>query len=198
MNRILTGLLSLALFVQVSLGAETEKQELTPIQSGRIAHYVGEVLQLHHFRQSPLNDTISANFLTNYLNSLDYNHMIFLQSDVDEFIRKYTTKLDDATQAGDARPATLIFGRYLERLSERNILVQKLLKQEFDFTAEESFMLTRNKEPWPKDDAEAAKLWRQRIKYELLQGRLAKEKPEETLGVIQRRYNRLEKTMTEL
>jgi len=198
MNRILTGLLSLVFLVQVSFGADAAKTELTPIQSGRIAAVVGEVLQLHHFRQTPLNDQISANFLTNYLNSLDYNHMIFLQSDVDDFMAKYETRLDDATKNGDARPATLIYGRYLERLSERNILVQKLLKQNFDFSTDDNFLLSRNKEPWPKDDAEAAKLWRQRIKYELLQGHLAKEKPEETVGVISRRYNRLEKTMAEL
>src|SRR3954464_860424 len=198
MNRILTGLLSLVFLVQVSFGADAAKTELTPIQSGRIAAVVGEVLQLHHFRQNPLNDQISANFLTNYLNSLDYNHMIFLQSDVDDFMAKYETRLDDATKNGDARPATLIYGRYLERLSERNILVQKLLKQNFDFSTDDNFLLSRNKEPWPKDDAEAAKLWRQRIKYELLQGHLAKEKPEETVGVISRRYNRLEKTMAEL
>ena len=198
MNRILTGLLSLAFLIQVSFGAETTKTDLTPIQAGRIANVVGEVLQLHHFRQTPLNDQISENFLTNYLNSLDYNHMIFLQSDVDDFMSKYATRLDDATKNGDARPATLVYGRYLERLSERNILVQKLLKQQFDFSTDENFMLSRNKEPWPKDDAEAAKLWRQRIKYELLQGRLSKEKPEETVGIISRRYNRLEKTMTEL
>ena len=77
-------------------------------------------------------------------------------------------------------------------------LVQKLLKQEFDFSEDESVVLARNKEPWPKDDAEAAKLWRARVKYELLQGKLTKEKPEETIGVVQRRYQRLEKTMGEL
>ena len=75
MNRIFTGLFSLAFFVQASFALETAKTELTPIQSGRIAAVVGEVLQLHHFRQTPLNDQISANFLTNYLNTLDYNHM---------------------------------------------------------------------------------------------------------------------------
>jgi carboxyl-terminal processing protease len=136
-------------------------------------------------------------FLTNYLNALDYNHMIFLQSDVDAFRAKYATKLDDALRSGEVNAAFQIFSVYLERLAERNILVQKLLKQEFDFAEDESFIAQRNKEPWPEDDAAAAKLWRQRIKYELLQARLAKEKPDETIGLISRRYNRLEKTMTE-
>lgn len=193
MNRIAAGLVALALLIPNALGAE-----LNRVQAGRIGQVVGQILQQAHFRQARLDDAMSGMFLTNYLNALDYNHMIFLQSDVDSFRAKYGAKLDDALRNGDVNPAFQIFQVYLERLAERNILVQKLLKQEFDFTEDESFIPQRNKEPWPADDAAAAKLWRQRIKYELLQARLAKEKPEETIGLISRRYNRLEKTMTEL
>jgi carboxyl-terminal processing protease len=193
MNRILTGLLALIVLVQsTALGA------LNDVQAGRVASIVGQILEGHHFRRARLDDIAANGFLTNYLNALDYNHMIFLQSDVDSFKSKYGTKLDDSIKAGNISPAFQIFNVYLERLEERNILVQKLLKQEFDFTEDESFIVARNEEPWPKDDAEAAKLWRKRIKYELLQARLAKEKPEETVGLISRRYNRLEKTMKEL
>src|SRR6185295_16190913 len=73
--------------------------------------------------------------------------------------------------------------------------VQKLLKENFDFTKDESFPTTRNKSPWPKDEAEADELWRLRIKLELLQGRLNKDKPEDTIKVISKRYDRLVKAM---
>lgn len=193
MNKIFIAVFSLATLLQSSFGAE-----FTRIQAGRIGHVVARILEQAHFRQQKLDDQVSQTFLKNYLNALDYNHMIFLQSDIDDFTEKYGTKLDDATLAGDIAPAYKIYDRYMERLSERVILVQKLLKQNFDFSEDESVILARNKEPWPKDDAEAAKLWRQRVKYELLQGKLNKEKPEETLGIVQRRYTRLEKTMSEL
>jgi carboxyl-terminal processing protease len=198
MNRILITFFSLGILLQNVLGAE-----LTELQAGRVGRVVALLLAQAHYRQQKLDDAVSATFLKNYLNSLDYNHMIFLQSDVDEFTNKYGSKLDDAiltgnNGTGDVSPSKTIYERYMERLSERVILVQKMLKQEFDFSEDESVVLARNKEPWPKDDAEAAKLWRARIKYELLQGKLTKEKPEETIGVVQRRYQRLEKTMSEL
>ena len=196
MNRLFAGLFALVLMAQAVpavFGAQ-----LTDLQSGRVADIVGRILEKHHFRQSRLDDIVSNGFLTNYLNALDYNHMIFLQTDVDNFKAKYGTKLDEATRSGSVAPCFQIFDVYLDRLEERNILVQKVLKQEFDFSEDDSFVVARNKEPWPKDDLDAAKLWRQRIKYELLQARLAKEKPEETIGLISRRYNRLEKTMKEL
>ena len=203
MNRFLTGLLALIALVQsttfsAQLNPAPKAEGLNDVQAGRIAQYVGQILEGHHFRRAKLDDVAAGGFLTNYLSALDYNHMIFLQSDVDAFKAKYGTKLDDAIKSGNIRAAFQIFDVYLDRLEERNILVQKLLKQEVDFTEDDSFAVNRNKEPWPKDDAEAAKLWRQRIKYELLQARLAKEKPEETLGLISRRYDRLERTMKEL
>lgn len=193
MNRILTALLT-----AIVLAQSTAFSALNDLQAGRVAAIVGQILEGHHFRRARLDDIAANGFLTNYLNALDYNHMIFLQSDVEAFTTKYGTKLDDSVKSGSVAPAFQIFQVYIDRLEERNILVQKLLKQEFDFTEDDSFAVARNKEPWPKDDAESAKLWRQRIKYELLQARLAKEKPEETLGLISRRYNRLERTMKEL
>jgi carboxyl-terminal processing protease len=193
MNRILHGLLALTTLAQA-----TTFSALNDLQAGRVAAIVGQILEGHHFRRARLDDVASAGFLTNYLNALDYNHMIFLQSDIDGFKAKYGTKLDDSIKSGSVSAAFQIFDLYMERLEERNILVQKLLKQEFDFTEDDSYIVARNKEPWPKDDAEAAKLWRARVKFELLSGRLAKEKPEETLGLISRRYTRLEKTMREL
>jgi carboxyl-terminal processing protease len=193
MNRILIGLLAL-----ITLAQTPTFSALNDLQAGRVAAIVGQILEGHHFRRARLDDVASAGFLTNYLNALDYNHMIFLQSDVDAFKAKYGTKLDDSIKSGSVSAAFQIFDVYLERLEERNILVQKLLQQEFDFTTDDSYVVARNKEPWPSDDAESAKLWRARVKFELLSGRLAKEKPEETVGLISRRYNRLERTMKEL
>ncbi len=208
MNRFLASLFALALLVEASLiaqktgsppdstpAAAVTVPQLTEAQAGVVAATVGHILERYHYRQMKFDDTVSEGFLTNYLNTLDYNHMIFLQTDVDDFKAKYGTKLDDATKAGQVSPAFAIYHTYMDRLEERNILVQKLLKQTYDFTEDDNFVVARNKEPWPKDDLEAAKLWRQRIKWELLQSKLSKEKPSESVGLISRRYNRLEKTM---
>lgn len=174
--------------------------EFSKAQSGAIARVVGRVLERLHYRQAELDDTISEMFLHNYLDALDYNHLFLLQSDVDEFERRYGKVLDDLTLKSDAGPATEIFSRYLDRLNERQKFIESLLQEQFDFTQDDSVQLSRNKTPWPKDEAEAQQLWRARIKYELLQGRLAKEQPEErlkaaeeTVKAISKRYQRLVK-----
>ncbi len=171
--------------------------DFTAPQSGRISFAVAKLLEQYHYRQAKLDDPMSEKFLLMYLNALDYNHLIFLQSDVDEFTSIYGKKLDDSLLAGTAEPAFAMFDRYLQRLAECRKIVDKVLLKPFDFTVDESFVPARNKVPWPKDTPEAETLWQLRIKYELLQGRLNKEKPEETIKLIGRRYARLEKTMRE-
>src|SRR5687768_15355348 len=96
MNRILTGLLALIVLAQA-----TAFSALNDVQAGRVAAIVGQILEGHHFRRARLDDVAASGFLTNYLNALDYNHMIFLQGDVDAFKAKYGTKLDDSIKSGN-------------------------------------------------------------------------------------------------
>ncbi|MBL9129098.1 MAG: carboxy terminal-processing peptidase, partial [Verrucomicrobiales bacterium] len=142
-------------------------------------------------------DDISATFFTNYLSTLDSARLIFVPSDVEEFSLRYATRLDDLTLAGDPSPAYEIFERYLARLEERTTYALKLLEQPLDFTQEERFNPQRDKAPWPKDKAEAEELWRLRVKFDVLQGRLAKDKPDDVIKNLTKRYNRLLKTMKE-
>lgn len=200
MRLLLHGILTALL---VSAASFTSAVEFTRVQAARISHMTGKVLEDIHYRQAPLDDSISEKFLRNYLDALDYNHLIFLKSDIDEFQTKYGKRLDDmivpkeAKALTDVRPAYDIFDRYLLRLSERNAFTAKVLKEKFDFTTDESILANRHKAEWPKDETEAEQLWRGRIKYELLGARLGKETEADAIKRIAKRYDRLEKTMRE-
>lgn len=200
MRLLLHGILTALFFAAASF---TSAVEFTRNQAARIAHMTGKVLEEVHYRGAPLDDTVSERFLKNYLDALDYNHLIFLKSDVDEFHAKYGKRLDDLIVpkeprgTTDVRPAYDIFDRYLLRLGERNAFTAKILKEKFDFTTDETILANRHKAEFPKDDAEAEQLWRARIKYELLSARMGKETEADAIKRIGKRYDRLEKTMRE-
>lgn len=190
MKRILSATVALAILCGAARAVEFTRE-----QAGRIAQAVGDLLDQMHYKRVRFDDAIAEMQLKNYLDALDFNHMIFLQTDVDEFTEKYGKKLDDLTKKRDAGPAYEIFARYLERLDTTVARVGSLLKDKHDFTVDEKFLAQRNKLPWPKTEAESAELWRQRIKFELLNGRLTDEKPEKTAEKITRRYARMQKNM---
>jgi carboxyl-terminal processing protease len=144
-----------------------------------VAELVGRLLEQTHYARRPIDDAVSKEFLRNYLEAYDYNHMILEKSDVDEFESKYATTLDDRIKDGDVEAAYEIYDRVLKRLEERVALVRTLTSSTFTFTTDEKIVLDRHELPWPATPAEAKELWRLRIKHEVLLERLAKIKTEE-------------------
>jgi carboxyl-terminal processing protease len=157
-----------------------------------IARVTATILERGHYLKQPFNAEISAKFLDRYFDALDNLHIYFLQSDLKEF-DIYRHSLDKLTlKDGNTAPGRVIFLRFLERLQQQFDYVSELLKTEkFEFETDDRFVINRRTLPRPKDLAEARKLWRERLRYEYLQEKLNKEKPEEIVKIILRRYTRI-------
>jgi carboxyl-terminal processing protease len=187
------------------LSASFAWADLSEAQAKQITQTVGRLISQIHYRQSGLNNEIAGHHLDRYLNLLDFSHMIFLQSDVEVLTKQYGTSLDDKVKMGSLGPSNDIYALFLKRLAERQQWVDEILKGEFDFTKKERFLTIRTKEPWPKDNAAARKLWHSRIKLEVLNDILALDKndtakpdPKKLAASrekISRRYDRLLKRM---
>ena len=173
-NRVLAAGLALALAAGPA-AADVERYAGGPV----VAELVGRLLEQTHYAKKPLDEKVSKQFLENYLESYDYNHMIFEKSDVDEFETKYGAKLARLVKDGDVDPAYEIYGRVLERLGERVAQVKRLTASTFTFTTDETAVLDRHELPWPATRQEAEDLWRLRIKHEVLLERMAKLKSAE-------------------
>ncbi len=162
-----------------------------------IAKVTSAIFEKAHFLKQPFNDEISSKFLDRYLDSLDNLHLYFLQSDLKDF-EKYRTTLDDLTKEGDTTPARIIFARFRERLDQQYHYVLSLLQTEkFEFKGTDRFIFNRKTLPRPADVTEAKDLWRERLRYEYLQEKLNKEKPEEIVKIISRRYTRILRALNE-
>ncbi|MDE2491648.1 MAG: carboxy terminal-processing peptidase [Elusimicrobia bacterium] len=140
-----------------------------------VAELVSRLLEQTHYTHKRLDAEVSRQFLKNYIDSYDYNHMILLQSDVDEFTAKYGDSLGQMAKDGDVDPAYEIYDRVLQRLKERAALVKTLAASTFTFTSDESVVLDRHKLPWPATEQDAARLWRLRIKHEYLLEKIARD-----------------------
>ncbi len=163
----------------------------------KVAQTVGELLEKAHYSRRRLDDTVSRQFLKNYLERLDYNHLFLTQKDVDGFSAKYATTLDDSIMAGDLDPAVKIYEVYRKRVEDRVVKVKALLGEKFDFSGTRNVEVNRQKSPWPKDAAEADQIWRDRIEGELLDRTLMNDKVETPMKVVSRRYDQLLRSLHE-
>lgn len=135
------------------------------------------MLQNSHFARLPFNEELSHRFLDDYLKDLDFQRLYFTQQDVDKFNEDYGDRLHTLLLQGKCvEAATVIYRVFEQRVEERVSQTEKLLKEtEFDFSKDESVMLSRKNAPWPKNDKEAADLWRLQIKEAVLAEVLRRE-----------------------
>ncbi len=170
---------------------------LAKTDSEQIGVSVGRLLEEGHYTHHPLNDEISKKLLTGYLELLDFSHLFFTQKDIDIFTKKYATALDDDILLGNLKPAHEIFAVFQKRVEDRVAKIKELVKQPVNFKTDETILLSRQKAPWPKDDAEADDLWRKRIEGELLQENLSEHPIEPGPKLVERRYDRMLRTVHE-
>ena len=158
-----------------------------------------KILENSQFAHQQLDDKLAGKFLDRYLDTLDSSRMIFLKTDLDEFAR-YRRSLAETTRfQGDSSPAHFIFKRYLQRLDERVAHIAHLLETEkFDFTTDEKFSYDRKNAPHPADLTAAKALWRQQLRYEYLQEKLAGKNEAEIVKILSRRPVRTVETMRKL
>lgn len=135
------------------------------------------MLQNSHFARLPFTEELSHRFLDDYLKDLDFQRLYFSQEDVDDFNQKYGDQLHTMLLNGKSMPvATDIYRLFEKRVEERVALTEKLLKDEqFDFSKDESIMLSRKDATWPKNAKEAENLWRLQIKEAVLGETLRRE-----------------------
>lgn len=148
------------------------------IADGRITWLSAKMLETLHFSRQPFDNSLSSKFLDRYLKTLDPQRIHFTQGDIDGF-EKYRATLDDLTAnrkgVADPSPAFEMFNRFVQRLQERAAYAEDLLRNEkFSFETDEKIVVDREGSPYPKDQAEATKLWRERVQFEYLQEMLGK------------------------
>src|SRR5437867_1691525 len=162
-----------------------------------IAMSVGRLLEEGHYTRQKLNEDVSKKFLQTYLELLDFSHLFFTQEDVDALNTKYSSSMATDILLGTLKPAYDIYALYTKRVDDRVAKIKELLKQPIDFKSNATVELSRQKAPWPKDEAEADQLWRGRITNELLQEHLSEHPIEPAPQLVARRYDRLARNVHE-
>lgn len=146
----------------------TPEQQVTTRQ-------VAALLDRSHYLNQPLDSAMGSEILSMYIDSLDPNHTLFLQSDVDEFKKKYADEFAARLKSGDLSAGVAIFERYRQRSNEYFTLSKQLLKTKIDLTSEDSIVLDREKLSHFKTKKEQRDYWTRQLKFQLMSITLGQE-----------------------
>jgi carboxyl-terminal processing protease len=143
---------------------------------GEVGNYMSRMLQNGHVNRPPFME-MSQRFLDEYLSLLDPQREFFVQGDIEAFRREYGTQLSKMLLTNKApEAAEAIHSVYQKRVEARIAEAETILDgPEPDFAKDEYIRADRSKEPWPKDEAQAALIWQQRVKEAWLNEKLRRE-----------------------
>jgi carboxyl-terminal processing protease len=191
-TRISPFLLVLGLAVGLSTidlrGQAASARVATGTTEANITRLTTNLLEQSQFAHHPLDSELAGKFLDRYLDDLDGTRSLLLQSDVKEFASYRATLAQTTRSLGDTSAAHAIFSRYLQRLEQRVAYTTNLLRTaKFDFTGHDVYAVDREHAQWPRDLMAAQELWRQQIRAEYLQEKLADKGPEQIVSRLVRR-----------
>ncbi len=120
-----------------------------------------------HVTQKKFTDEISRRTLDNLVKYLDPYKVYFYKSDIDEF-KKFADKLDDYADKNDFSAVARVFDVYKKRYAEGMSFFKSIVQSDFDFTVDESIVISADKIDYAKDAVEMKERWRKRIKLQVL------------------------------
>ena len=147
---------------------QTPEQQVTTRQ-------VAALLDRSHYLNQPLDTATGSEILSMYIDSLDPNHTLFLQSDVDEFKKKYADEFGARLKRGDLSAGVEVFERYRKRSNEYFAMAKKMLKTDINLTGKDTIVLDREKLNHFKTKKEQRDYWARQLKFQLMSITLGQE-----------------------
>ena len=141
----------------------------TPLtQQQKILTSLAAIIEKDHYSPKQINDNFSKEIFKKYLKEIDVDKYIFLQSDINA-LKQYETHIDDELHGASLQFMPAVNELFNKRLQESSGIYKEVLSKPFDFTADETFTIDRDKINWPSNEAERKDRWRKKIKYLVLE-----------------------------
>ena len=157
---VTAGLLAFALSTNAKLDTSNEMASQT--------RWVVNTINARHYLRGTMEQLDGAEMVEAYIASFDYGRIYFTRPEIDDFIFRFGSAMEEFLQKGNLYAAFEVYESFKAKAQERTEWAFARLKQDFDFAVDETFTPDRRDAEWPATPEEAEALWLRRLKYELL------------------------------
>lgn len=177
-------------------GKDSKTAPSSAQDNAKIAGLVSILLTKSHYLGQKMTPAVSQRFFDLYLDALDPQHFYFTQEDLKEWA-SLRDNVGPLSEKGDTSPAQKIFDRLRQRNDAQVKYVGELLKnsEPFTFATDETISLDFKKAARPANVEAAQALWEKRLRYEYLTEKLNKQKPDDIVKTLNRRYSRIARAL---
>ncbi|MCI0920646.1 carboxy terminal-processing peptidase [Sphingobacterium rhinopitheci] len=199
MFRNLIVFLSLISFVACGSKPRVEIEDtplnLTPtLQHEIIAKEIVNILENYSYKKVQAGDSLSNIVFNNLVKTVDQGKNYLIQEDIDA-IEKFRPTVSQDLKKGDLSTPFYIFNLYSKRYLECLEYALTQVDAAHNFDIDENYVSYREKLDWFKSEEELKDQWRKRVKFDLLNLKLAtaegKNEDEKHKETLKKRYNNL-------
>ncbi|MDR2806966.1 MAG: carboxy terminal-processing peptidase [Puniceicoccales bacterium] len=122
-----------------------------------------------HYLHKKLKSLDFKKILEEYVSLIDVSKMFFLQSEIDNFTKRFAPTLDAFLNGGSLTPGFSIFDVYRQKIRDRVQWIFKCMDQnQFELHSDEVFSFNREKEDFVKYREALEHLWTCRLNFEII------------------------------
>lgn len=130
----------------------------------KILTTLGTIIEQNHYNPKAINDNFSQQIFKKFLEGVDPDKNIFLQSDING-LKKFETTIDDEIHGAPIQFVPAVDAIYAKRMQEVMSFYKDLLAKPFDFTSNEEIVVDGKKLNWASSEAQRKDMWRKKLKF---------------------------------
>lgn len=151
---------------------------------------INRLLQREHYQPKPVDDSLSVFVFDSFLDVLDANRNLFTKIEYEKLC-KHRLQLDNSILQNNCAFMSDFVTVYKSALNRKKKVLEKLQKEVFDYTTNDSVKFSKKKFPFDLVLTDIERVWRKRIKYDILED-ISKLSP--NLDSLTPHFTKLEKT----
>ena len=148
------------------------------------------LIEKYNYKKLTVNDSISSLVLDEYIKKIDPSRSYFLASDIKDF-EQFRNTLGDDFREGNLDAPFYIFNVFSKRYNETLNYAMAHIRDKYDFNRDDTYIYDRAKMPWITSVTELNDVWKKRVKYELINLKLAGGTDAKNLETLTKRYQSL-------
>lgn len=133
-------------------------------QKSKLLFDVGMLLEYEHYSPQKIDDNFSRQVFKKYLEDLDGDKTLFIQSDIDS-LKQYETTIDDEIHGSEIKFVPAVSKIYDKRIDEVIALYKEILSKPFNYNVDENSLKVGDSLDFCAGVTERKERWRLKLKY---------------------------------
>ncbi len=122
------------------------------------------IIKENHYDPKPIDNDFSKEVFKRYLNAIDPDKNIFLQSDL-KALKKFELSIDDEMNGATIQLVPAVNEMYAKRIHEVADIYKQILAKPFDYNVDETVIMNADKLEFATNEVQRKDMWRKKLKY---------------------------------